>query len=229
MMFFYEIFISLKNSISYYFGLVQVEPIQCSPRRKVSLKKSLTSTRKQYINVAVTGSVNSGKSTLVDAMRGIDEEEEGAEPRAAGVSYKGLPQSYIYPGNSRILLWDLPGIEASEIKQHAYVEKVDLRSYDFFILTSSGRMDDELLYLAKEISRMGKSFLFARTKIDIYVSDTQQQHNFNQGDLLREIRKHFCKKLQAIGIHFPHVFLLSALEPDKFDFQDFIEAFNSQF
>ncbi|GCC19581.1 hypothetical protein chiPu_0021839 [Chiloscyllium punctatum] len=226
MMFFYEIFISLRNSFSYYFSSAQVEPAQCL--RKVSLKKSLMSTRKQYINVAVTGPVNSGKSTLVDAMRAYGEEGEEAEPRAAGASCKGLPRSYVYPSNPRILLWDLPGIEASEIRQHAYVEKVDLRSYDYYILTSSSRMDEEVLYLAKEIARMGKSFLFARTKIDVYVGDTKQQ-NFNQGDLLREIRKHFSKTLRAIGVHFPHVFLLSALEPDRFDFQDFIETFNSQF
>ncbi|XP_067874485.1 interferon-gamma-inducible GTPase 10-like isoform X2 [Heterodontus francisci] len=222
MMFFYEAVISLKNAIIYYLGRTAVGQTQCLKRS--SIKKSQLPPAKQFINVAVTGPVESGKTTLVHSMRGVDSEEE-VTPSG---SCKALPRSYLYQANPRILLWDLPGIEASEIKQQSYLEKVDLRSYDFFIVTTSNRVAEEVLYLVKEIEKMGKSFFFVRTKIDIYMRNTKQQ-NFNQGDLLREIRKHFSKKLQSAGMNFPRIFLLSALQVDKFDFQDFIEAFNNQF
>ncbi|XP_078062261.1 interferon-inducible GTPase 5-like [Mustelus asterias] len=225
MMFFYEMFMSLKNMIFSYFKMAEEEPAPCV--RKSSLRKTPTSSLKRYINVAVTGPLNSGKSTLVNAMRGIEGVEESST-EAPGTRCKGLPRSYLYPANPRVLLWDLPGIEASEVKQHAYLEKVDLRSYDFFILTTSSRLEEEVIYLAKEILQMGKTFLFVRTKIDIYVRSTKQP-NFTQADLLREIRKHFAKKLQAIGVNFPRIFLLSALHLEKFDFLDFIDTFNSQF
>ncbi|XP_072326179.1 interferon-gamma-inducible GTPase 10-like [Scyliorhinus torazame] len=225
MMFFYDIFISFKNCIIYYFR--NGEAANPQRARKSSLRKSQPPPLKRYINVAVTGPVDSGKSTLVNAMRGVEDEDE-APVDSLGGSSKALPRSYSYPANPRVLLWDLPGIETHEMKQHAYLEKVDLRSYDFFILTTSSRMEEEVLYLAKEILRMDKSFYFVRTKIDIYMRSTKQP-NFTQGDLLREIRKYFSKKLQSIGVNIPRIFLLSALQVDKFDFENFIETFNSQF
>ncbi|XP_067831306.1 interferon-inducible GTPase 5-like [Heptranchias perlo] len=223
MMFFYELVISLKNYISYYLGRPAPETTRCL--RKSSVKKNQTTGAKKFTNVAVTGLVASGKSTLIDAIRRLEDEEEG-NPLVG--KCEAIPRAYAYQDNPNVLLWDLPGIEGNEVQQQAYVEKVDLRAYDFFIVVSSTRVSEELLYLAIEIEKMGKRFFFVRTKIDIYARNTKQQ-NFNQGDLLREIRRHFTKKLQGIGIKFPRVFLLSALQKDKFDFPDFLEAFNNEF
>ncbi|XP_059813462.1 interferon-gamma-inducible GTPase 10-like isoform X2 [Hypanus sabinus] len=221
-MFFYDL---LLATISY----LRPEPSPAThcPRKSSGGRRGPCSQPRDRrpINVAVTGPVGSGKSTLVRAML-RDAGAEVLEEEEAADSSDSL-RSFVFPDNPRVLLWDLPGIEADDSAPWA-PEEPGLAAFDFFILTSGSRLNEKVLQLARDIERTGRLFFFVRTKVDDYVRQTQQT-SFPQAQLLREIRRHFSKGLQAAGVQAPRVFLLSALEPRDYDFPDFMQAFRGEF
>ncbi|XP_072106957.1 interferon-inducible GTPase 5-like [Mobula birostris] len=222
-MFFYDL---LLVTISY-LRPKPSPPTRCPMRSSGGRRGSYSQPRdRRPINVAVTGPVGSGKSTLVRAMlRDPGEEVVGEEE----VDSSDTPKSFVFPNNPRVILWDLPGIEgeADDSAQRA-PEEPGLPVFDFFILTSGSRLNEKVLNLARNIEQTGKQFFFVRTKVDVYVRQTQQT-SFTQAQLLREIRRHFTKGLQAAGVQAPRVFLLSALQPRSYDFPDFMQAFGGEF
>lgn len=191
-------------------------PVQPTPRRQSSFASPLQvpTPIRHVTNVAVAGPVGSGKTTLARAMVGLAPlpEKNHAPPCAEPVA-----TAYAFPGNRLLQIWDLPGVPEGG-------EEPDLSHYEFFIVTASSRMTDEVVRLAREIEAMEKNFIFVRTKLDVYMQETQQE-NFEQSHLLKEVRKHFGKKLQDVGVQNPRIFLLSGLLPTDYEFAEFMEAF----
>jgi len=97
----------------------------------------------------VTGESGSGKSTFVNAFRGLGDEDEGSAETGPNVK-----------------VWDLPGIGTPNFKADEYLELVQFERYDFFIIIASDRFRECHTQLAKEIMRMGKTFYFVCSKID---------------------------------------------------------------
>ena len=65
----------------------------------------------QYIalNVAVTGSSGVGKSSFINAIRGLSADDEGAAE--IGVTETTVQvRSYAHPNNPMLKFWDLPGV-----------------------------------------------------------------------------------------------------------------------
>ncbi|XP_069796048.1 interferon-inducible GTPase 5-like [Narcine bancroftii] len=209
MMFFYDLLSGAADTISRYLSRPERTPGPC-PRARLPSHPGVAAEQRgrhgRTVNVAVTGPAGCGKSSLILAMLGRDSGREE------------LPRPAVFPANPRVLLWEVAGVE----------KPLDLAAYDFFVLLTSGRIGEDEARLAQDIERRGRQFLFVRNKIDVYALDTRQR-NFEQDDLLREIRRHFVKKLQAAGVKAPRVFLLSALQPGAFDFNSFLQAFGGEF
>lgn len=164
------------------------------------------------IKIGVTGAPRSGKTSLVRAMVGLDPTGEIRDGRSEKAKV------YYFPANKKVQIWDLP--QGSEPN--------DLTPYDFFIVTVSTKLSEEVFQLAREIEALDKRFMFVRTMIDIYARMTRQV-NFRQADLQGEVRKHFVRKLQAAGIQSHRVFLLSVVLPRSFDFPEFLATFTEEF
>lgn len=67
-----------------------------------------------HYNFAITGQSGSGKSSLINAIRGFSD----TDPRAAKVGEVETTmkiQSYVHPSYPHVVLWDLPGINIVSI------------------------------------------------------------------------------------------------------------------
>ena len=71
---------------------------------------------------------------------------------------------------------------------------------------------------------MKKSFLFLRTKIDADVYSQKRKRNFDEEVMLRNIRSRCFESLKMVGVKDNDVFLISNLEPAKWDFARLTEA-----
>ncbi|XP_006003867.1 interferon-inducible GTPase 5-like [Latimeria chalumnae] len=193
------------------------------------IQENLDSIENAKLSIAITGESGSGKSTFVNVMRGVDDEDEGAAK--TGVTETTMePTKYSHPKHPNVNLWDLPGIGTPNFKPDEYLQQVNFSQYDFFILIASERFKTNHAKLACEIQKMGKKFYFVRSKVDadIDASRKRRKKAFNEEKILEEIRQNCIDCLQKEGVESPRVYLLSSFELDKFDFQDLEETLEKE-
>ncbi|KAJ8245111.1 hypothetical protein GJAV_G00275350 [Gymnothorax javanicus] len=169
------------------------------------------------LNIAVTGASGVGKSTFVNALRGLRNGSPGAAPTGA-VQTTTEPAMYPHPKHPTVKLWDLPGIGTPDFKADEYLKKVQFQCYDFFIILSSERFRHSDVQLATEIQRMKKKFYFVRSKIDDSLRAEAESLGFNKDKTLELIRQDCIKGLQANDLESPMVFLISNFHLDLYDF-----------
>ncbi|XP_078031061.1 interferon-inducible GTPase 5-like [Epinephelus lanceolatus] len=170
------------------------------------------------INIAVTGESGSGKSTFVNAFRGINNEDEGAAPTGC-VETTTEVTPYLHPNYPNVKLWDLPGIGTPNFSADNYLELVGFERFDFFIIISATRFRENDVKLAQEIQGMKKKFYFVRSKIDSDLRNEEiSQRDFNAERTLQQIRDNCIQGLQRQGVESPQVFLVSSFHLHLYDF-----------
>ncbi|XP_054894560.1 interferon-inducible GTPase 5-like [Poeciliopsis prolifica] len=144
------------------------------------IKKYLEETDNIQLNIAITGEPGTGKSTFVNAFRGINNNGEGAAP--TGCENKTTnPTSYHHPDYTKVILWDLP---ANQFREN------DVK-------------------LANEIQKMGKKFYFVCSKVNHNIRDEERSRvDFTEKKTLEKITEDRMKGLKELGIESPQVFLL---------------------
>ncbi|KAK7879928.1 hypothetical protein WMY93_033409 [Mugilogobius chulae] len=184
-------------------------------------QKALEEKKNATLTIAITGESGSGKSSLVNALRGISDKDEAAAPVDV-VETTDQPMKYTYPNNPNITLWDLPGIGTTKFPAEDYVKKMEFEKFDFFIIVSDTRFSENDVKLALEIQKMKKKFYFIRSKIDHNIRDAERtQKRFNKDETLSKIRDDCIKNLEKLKIESPKVFLVSSAELHLYDFSTF--------
>ncbi|XP_067153151.1 interferon-inducible GTPase 5-like [Apteryx mantelli] len=186
----------------------------------------LANEEKIQLHIAVTGESGSGKSSFVNAMRGLQDHEEGAaETGVTETTMKCSP--YPHPQHSHVTVWDLPGIGAPNFRPDTYLKQVHFDRYDFFIIISSSRFTCNDAILAKAIQARGKHFYFVRSKVDQDVSNERRLYDeqgvlkakgkqatetrsqrYDEMAVLASIRQDCERNLADLGIRSPQVFLV---------------------
>ncbi|XP_005942197.1 interferon-inducible GTPase 5-like [Haplochromis burtoni] len=189
-------------------------------------KKYLKKTRNIPLNIAVTGESGAGKSTFVNAFRGLTDEDDEAAP-AYGDSTSEVA-AYKHPDYPNVTLWDLPGIGTPMFPAEKYLKRVEFRMFYFFIIVSRTRITENDVKLALKIQEMGKKFYFVRSKIDKDLRAERRKRNFSKERTLTKIREDCAQGLQAHGIKCSKVFLVSSFKPRKYDFSLLHETLERQ-
>ncbi|XP_039644755.1 interferon-inducible GTPase 5-like isoform X2 [Perca fluviatilis] len=171
------------------------------------------------LNIAITGECGSGKSTFVNAFRGIDnsDKERAAPTGVKETTIKVTP--YPHPNYPNVTLWDLPGIGTTKFPADKYLKLVEFKRYDFFIIISADRFRENDVKLAKEIQKMKKKLYFVRSKIDHNIRDEEETRGseFNKEETLKEIREDCIQGLKG-RVESPKVFLVSSRKLHLYDF-----------
>ncbi|XP_062996343.1 interferon-inducible GTPase 5-like isoform X2 [Elgaria multicarinata webbii] len=183
------------------------------------IMENLQALENACLDIAVTGESGAGKSSFVNAIRGLEDEEDGSALTGVVETTK-VPTPYSHPKHPNVTVWDLPGIGTPEFHSSTYLEQVNFSRYDFFILIASERFKSNHVHLACEIQRLGKHFYFVRSKVDADLEATKKRRPraYNEEVILRQIRENCQECLEAEGVVAPRVFLLSSWELNKYDF-----------
>ncbi|KAI2667143.1 Interferon-inducible GTPase 5 [Labeo rohita] len=197
-------------------GIKESISTQDLPTAVNTIKEVLEKQDLVELNIGVTGESGSGKSTFVNAFRGLGDEEEGSA-KTGPVETTMEPEVYPHPKYKTVKVWDLPGIGTPNFKADEYLKLVAFERYDFFIIIASDRFRECHIQLAEEIMRMGKKFYFVRSKIDSSIAAEKRKKSFDQKKTLDIIREDCENGLRKIGIEDPVVFLISNFELGKYD------------
>ncbi|XP_063798577.1 interferon-inducible GTPase 5-like [Pseudophryne corroboree] len=194
-----------------------------------SIRQSLVDIEDVILNIAVTGESGSGKSTFINVIRGVEDEDKDAA-KTGVVETTVEPTPYSHPQHKNVHYWDLPGIGTPSFNARDYMKLVNFSQYDFFFIIASERFKDCHIQLAQAIHTMGKKFYFLRSKIDsdLNASRTRRRNSYNEENILKDIRNRCIQGLHEGGIKQPQVFLLSCLELDKYDFYNMQKTLESE-
>ncbi|KAL6041180.1 hypothetical protein STEG23_022886 [Scotinomys teguina] len=170
------------------------------------------------LNVAVIGESGTGKSSFINAFRGLGHEEEESAP--TGVVETTMSRTpYKHPNIPNVIIWDLPGIGTTNFPPKDYLEKMKFNEYDFFIIVSATRFMKNDIDLAKAVRIMKKDFYFVRTKVDIDLeAEKGCKHTFDRENLLQQIRSYCVRNFQENNLEVPPIFLISNKNVSDHDF-----------
>lgn len=186
-----------------------------------AISNALRNIDRAPLNIAVTGDAGAGKSSFINALRGVRDEEEGAAP--TGVVETTMERTpYPHPKLPMVTIWDLPGIGSTSFPPQNYLTEMKFGEYDFFVIISATRFKDTDAHLAKAIAKMNTKFYFVRTKIDQDISNEQRSKSktFNRDSVLKKIRGDCSRHLQETLSSEPPVFLVSNFDVSDFDFPE---------
>ncbi|XP_034531805.1 interferon-inducible GTPase 5-like [Notolabrus celidotus] len=179
------------------------------------------------LNIAVTGESGSGKSTFVNAIRGIDDDDERAAPTGTEETTTEVTP-YPHPNFPNVTVWDLPGIGTVKFPAAKYLKLVGFEKFDFFIIVSSERFRENDVKLAKEIQKMKKKFYFVRSKIDNDIRQEENKNDFNEERTLGRIRENCIQGLRKPGVESPQVFLMSSNKLHLYDFPKLLKTLEGE-
>ncbi|XP_069471629.1 interferon-inducible GTPase 5-like isoform X3 [Ambystoma mexicanum] len=184
------------------------------------LLESLDSIENAKLDIAITGESGSGKSTFANAIRGIEDEDDGSAETGV-VETTMVPTPYLHPYHPNVTVWDLPGIGTETFQSAEYLRQVSFERYDFFIIIATERFKSNHAKLAREINNMGKKFYFVRSKVDadLDASKKRRKSSYDEEKIMQQIKENCIECLKKEGIELPRVFLLSCFDLDKFEFE----------
>ncbi|XP_038625481.1 interferon-inducible GTPase 1-like [Tachyglossus aculeatus] len=185
------------------------------------IKEKLEAAEKAPLNIAVTGESGSGKSTFINALRGLGAEEEGSAPTGA-VETTTEPTPYQHPKFPNVILWDLPSIGTPNFQPEEYLIKVEFKRYDFMIIITSEQFKSCHVDLAREVQRMDKKFYFVRTKTDQDLANAKKgkRSSYSEESLLQLIRDSCLESLKKGSMSHPRLFLISSSDMGLYDFHE---------
>lgn len=183
------------------------------------IQEALTAAENASLEIAIIGESGAGKSSFINALRGLSHEAEGS----AGVGIVETTMNktpYQHPKYPQVMFWDLPGTGTPNFLPDTYLEKVGFANYDFFIIISSSRFSLNDAILAQKIKDVGKKFYFVRTKVDsdLYNEEKTKPRTFRKERVLQQIRDNCLANLISTGVSEPRIFLISNFDLADFDF-----------
>ena len=114
-----------------------IQPVKWPTAEELAAAKAMAGYRKGQLHFAVCGIAGSGKSSLINALRGLRNKQKGAA-RAGVVECTEALQRYPDPRKkmpySRFVWYDIPGAGTSNIHGWQYFNRQGLFIFDFIIL-----------------------------------------------------------------------------------------------
>ncbi|XP_076081794.1 uncharacterized protein LOC143052611 isoform X1 [Mytilus galloprovincialis] len=121
--------------------------------------------KKEPVKFGIIGRTATGKSSFVNLVRDVKEGEKGFAEVGCGDTTQS-PTPYFHPDNNQIVFWDLPGVGTLEFPKDTYIKEMELHKYDYFFVFFDTVLQEDDLWLAKQLIKMKKPFCLVRSKVD---------------------------------------------------------------
>ncbi|XP_046843672.1 uncharacterized protein LOC124437785 [Xenia sp. Carnegie-2017] len=186
----------------------------------VNLIHQIESWINKEIHIAITGESGTGKSSFINAVRGLQANDKGAA--LVGTNESTLvPTEYTHPENANIKLWDLPSIGTStypNLKEYCKIEG-GLKKYDAFLIFSKTRFTHHVQQLLEKVSKeLQKPFICVCTNVDLDLKRAREDKGsqFNEASVMENIMKDCLKNMGDLIEDEKDVYTIYDKAPEKF-------------
>ncbi|XP_060686680.1 interferon-inducible GTPase 5-like, partial [Hemiscyllium ocellatum] len=175
------------------------------------------------INIAVMGASGVGKSTLVNALRGVDNNDKDAAPIDV-VESTMERKCYRHPTVPNVIYWDTPGVGSLKVKVNKFLKDTKFSDFDFGLLVSDHRFREEDEILVKAMKKAGKPIFFVRSKIDQSLLSERKKPGYSKEQVFHKISNYCSSSLAQMGVKDERIFLISCEDLDKYEFPELRRA-----
>jgi len=181
------------------------------------------------INIGVFGVTGSGKSSLVNTLRGkkpgdadaapVGVLETTTEPVPYNLIASDQKQEYSSTSGTRkdhsrvVRIWDLPGVGTEAFPSEHCVREMGLRYFDIVILVMSGSASELELNVAAELNSFKVPHFIVRSQVDSDIENEMADYCVTSDEAEHLLRKELSTQGHS------SVFLVSSRQPDRYDFQ----------
>ncbi|XP_066299936.1 uncharacterized protein [Branchiostoma lanceolatum] len=177
--------------------------------------------------IGIIGTSGAGKSTFINSFRGLRFRDPGAAS-VGTTETTSENKEYSHPVYENVTLVDFPGVqfrvEHGSFHTDEYIRRFEksMKECDVFLVFTSNRVHDKVVWIASKARAMGKKVLFVRSKFDRDVEDIQYDdpEYFADGQeegekrLLQMQRHDYVSKLESMGyghVDMADVFVISGI------------------
>lgn len=153
---------------------------------------------KEKVKIAVAGQSSSGKSSFINAIRGVGYKDKGYAQDGYGDTTLKV-ETYKHPKNKHIVYCDLPGYGTTTITREKFLDIVNISSFDIFIIFFTSVPTPEDDWLVKQLQNARKPFCFARTKLDQDIENGKRKGE-NEITVLGNIKDAIARATESMPV-----------------------------
>ena len=163
-----------------------IRPVVTPPPEEVAAAKRRIQYREDYFHFAVTGTSGAGKSSLVNAFRGLENNDSGAA--AVGVTETTLEMSRYEDANpSRPFVWyDIPGAGTLKCPDWQYFNDQSLYIFDCIIVLFDTRFTTTDIAILTGARRFNIPTYIVRSKADQHIRNVMADMGYESDEDLDE-------------------------------------------
>lgn len=174
----------------------------------------------RVLNWGVMGKVGVGKSSLVNAIRGLQPRSPEAAPVGIGHTTR-RPRPYSFNGQMATLtrnmarIWDLPGAGTKDWPLSTYICDAGLRHFDGIVFVTCGAFTENEAELLNQLVVFKVPYYIVRNKVDQDAVNNAEDYDVGVEETMTEIRS----ELSENGCDPKRTFLISAKHPERAEFE----------
>jgi chemotaxis protein histidine kinase CheA len=166
-----------------------IQPLVTPTREEVRTTKLLAQYREDLFHIAVAGAAGGGKSSLINAFRGLHNKEIGSA--ATGVSETTMAITrYPDPNAEYPYVWyDVPGAGTLKIPEWQYFNAQGLYIYDCIIVLFDNRFTMTDIVILTNCRRFKIPTYIVRSKADQHIRNIMKDRGYDSDDDEGEVQK----------------------------------------
>ncbi|KAL6301916.1 interferon-inducible GTPase-domain-containing protein [Sparassis latifolia] len=151
-------------------------PVQAEQHLIISTRDQVIRERLQYddsmFNFAVTGNSGSGKSSLINAFRGLRNGQRGAARTSANCEGTSSAMRYSHPHYPQVW-YDIPGAGTPNVLGGQYFRAQGLDVFDCIIVLIDMRLTETDIAILRDSAQSGIPTFIVRSKADQHIRNIQ--------------------------------------------------------